>query len=102
MTGNIDPREHDAHELARMMIGRDMPPPFHADIRPVARNGWNWRSRPCRGRPLRRFAARGQLTVHAGEIVGIAGISGNGQAELARLISGEGRAWQTASATRCG
>ncbi len=24
VTGNIDPRDHDAHELARLMIGRDM------------------------------------------------------------------------------
>ena len=29
------------------------------------------------------------LTVHSGEIIGIAGISGNGQKELAALISGE-------------
>ena len=31
------------------------------------------------------------LAVRAGEVVGIAGISGNGQAELARLLSGEDR-----------
>lgn len=32
------------------------------------------------------------LTVHAGEIVGIAGISGNGQKELVELIAGQRRA----------
>ena len=29
VTGDVDPREHDSHDLARMMIGRDMPPPQH-------------------------------------------------------------------------
>ena len=34
VTGNVDPREHDAHDLARMMIGRDMPEPMPAEVLP--------------------------------------------------------------------
>ncbi|MGO8565319.1 ABC transporter ATP-binding protein, partial [Rhizobium ruizarguesonis] len=30
VTGDVDPREHDSHDLARMMIGRDMPAPISA------------------------------------------------------------------------
>ncbi|MCF1709356.1 ABC transporter ATP-binding protein [Tabrizicola sp. J26] len=92
VTGNIDPREHDAHELARMMIGRDMPPPLHADIRPVGEKRLELAGLDhVEDDPFAVSLHGVSLTVHAGEIVGIAGISGNGQAELARLISGETR-----------
>ena len=39
--------------------------------------------------PFGTDLANVSLAVHAGEIVGIAGVSGNGQAELAALLSGE-------------
>ncbi|MER9197438.1 ABC transporter ATP-binding protein [Mesorhizobium australicum] len=90
ITGNVDPRGHDAHDLARMMIGRDMPKPMPA----VAHSGGEKRLEIVRldHRPDDPFAAElsdVSLTVRAGEILGIAGISGNGQSELAALISGE-------------
>ncbi|MBY4610490.1 ABC transporter ATP-binding protein [Rhizobium sp. 9T] len=89
VTGHVDPRQHDAHELARMMIGRDMPEPMPP--LPLAEGekrleliGLDYRSDPF-AVPLSNVS----LTVRAGEILGIAGISGNGQSELAALISGE-------------
>ncbi|RWF51232.1 MAG: ABC transporter ATP-binding protein [Mesorhizobium sp.] len=90
ITGNVDPRDHDAHDLARMMIGRDMPQPMPA----VAHSGGEKRLEivGLDHRPDDPFAAAlsdVSLTVRAGEILGIAGISGNGQSELAALISGE-------------
>lgn len=90
VTGTVDPRDHDAHDLARMMIGRDMPEP----VPPLAREqgekrleliGLSYTPESPFAVPLRNVA----LTLRAGEILGIAGISGNGQAELAELISGE-------------
>jgi len=68
-------------DLARLMCGRELSPP---------------RREPGeRGRPLlslERVSARrlheASLTVHAGEIVGIAGVSGNGQRDLADVIAG--------------
>ncbi|RWX66131.1 ABC transporter ATP-binding protein [Mesorhizobium sp. M4B.F.Ca.ET.089.01.1.1] len=90
VTGNVDPRDHDAHDLARMMIGRDMPQPMPA----VAHSGGD-KCLEIVGldhRPDDPFAvplSDVSLTVRAGEILGIAGISGNGQSELAALISGE-------------
>ncbi len=90
VTGNVDPREHDAHDLARMMIGRDMPEPT-----PVAANavgetrleliGLDYTPDDPFAMPLSKVS----LSLQAGEILGIAGISGNGQSELAALISGE-------------
>ncbi|RVD40178.1 ATP-binding cassette domain-containing protein, partial [Mesorhizobium sp. M4A.F.Ca.ET.020.02.1.1] len=90
VTGNVDPRDHDAHDLARMMIGRDMPQPMPA----VAHSGGDKRLEivGLDHRPDDPFAvplSDVNLTVRGGEILGIAGISGNGQSELAALISGE-------------
>ncbi|ANL30430.1 sugar ABC transporter ATP-binding protein (plasmid) [Rhizobium phaseoli] len=89
VTGHVDPRAHDAHELARMMIGRDMPEPIPP--LPLAEGekrleliGLDYRVDPF-AVPLSNVS----LAVRAGEILGIAGISGNGQSELAALISGE-------------
>lgn len=90
VTGNVDPRDHDAHDLARMMIGRDMPQAMPA----VAHSGGDKRLEivGLDHRPDDPFAvplSDVNLTVRGGEILGIAGISGNGQSELAALISGE-------------
>ena len=90
ITGHVDPHDHDAHDLARMMIGRDMPEAIPA--MPLADGekrleiiGLDYRPDDPFGMPLSTIS----LTVRSGEILGIAGISGNGQKELAALISGE-------------
>lgn len=90
VTGHVDPREHDAHDLARLMIGRDMPEPMpalpHSDgEKRLEITGLDYRPDDPFAMPLSDVS----LTVRAGEILGIAGISGNGQSELAALISGE-------------
>ena len=52
------------------------------------RRRWRWRA--CRRRDAARAwrFATSSLTLRAGEIIGIAGVSGNGQAALAGVISG--------------
>lgn len=90
VTGNVDPRDHDAHDLARMMIGRDMPEVMPALAMPEGEKrleiiGMDYTPDDPFATPLSGIS----LTVRSGEILGIAGISGNGQAELAALISGE-------------
>ncbi|KGD96838.1 ABC transporter ATP-binding protein [Rhizobium sp. YS-1r] len=90
VTGNVDPREHDTHDLARMMIGRDMPEPIPAlplsgGERRLEIIGLDYTPDDPFAVPLSGIS----LTVRAGEILGIAGISGNGQSELSALISGE-------------
>jgi simple sugar transport system ATP-binding protein len=102
VTGRCDPRAETPDTLARMMIGRDLPRPN----RPAAGTGGprlevaglqRSPSDPSGG-SLRNV----HLTVHAGEVVGIAGVSGNGQRELVEAISGEELAADAASVRLCG
>ncbi len=75
-------------KLAELMCGHPISPP---EKRPVETGrillkliGLNLEVGPDRRRKLRNVT----LDVHAGEIVGVAGVSGNGQRELAEVIAG--------------
>ena len=75
-------------ELARLMVGREVVFTVEkkpANPGPVALAVESICAENDRGLPaLRDFS----LHVHAGEIVGIAGVAGNGQSELAQVITG--------------
>jgi len=90
VTARVDPRDHDKSELARMMIGREIPKISADTTHRVAEdrlvlNRLSLPSQTRFGTTLHDIS----LSVKSGQIVGIAGISGNGQAELAAAISGE-------------
>jgi ABC-type uncharacterized transport system ATPase subunit len=90
VTASVSPHDHSARELATLMIGRPMPPPLHPTPHDpgeerLALSGLNFANDDPFGMSLTEVS----LTVRSGEIVGIAGVSGNGQQELAALISGE-------------
>jgi general nucleoside transport system ATP-binding protein len=90
VTGTADPRQEPASTLARMMIGRDLPacqreaPSDRGEERLIL-DGLTRQSRDPFGTDLHDIT----LTVRGGEIVGIAGVSGNGQRELLAVLSGE-------------
>nr|CAA6829703.1 MAG: ABC transporter ATP-binding protein [uncultured Thiotrichaceae bacterium] len=90
VTGTADPRQETAKSLAEMMIGKELPMCDHA---PASQLGdellvVNQLSREADdqfGTDLKDIS----LNVRAGEIFGIAGVSGNGQQELLYALSGE-------------
>ncbi|HEV7305554.1 ABC transporter ATP-binding protein [Ensifer sp.] len=80
--------ETNARELARMMVGRDVRMELPRSPKPPGRTVLSVENLTCRaetGLPAVRDVS---LHVRAGEIVGIAGVSGNGQTELALALSG--------------
>lgn len=91
VTGTVNPNEKTAKELATLMIGHEVPSVTarHTQLtgdKPLLQlSSVSVLNRDPFGTSLNNI----DLAVHGGEIVGIAGVSGNGQQELSRLISGE-------------
>jgi len=102
VTGHCDPRAETPESMARMMIGKDLPHPQHGLPTPgVARLTLAALTKKAAD-PFGVGLEDVHLTVHAGEIVGIAGVSGNGQQELLAAISGETLVRSKLSITLCG
>jgi simple sugar transport system ATP-binding protein len=89
VSGHCDPGVESASSLARMMIGSDLPHPRHREPRAgdaaLVVDALDLPSDHPFGIALKGVS----LTVRVGEIVGIAGVSGNGQQELLAALSGE-------------
>jgi simple sugar transport system ATP-binding protein len=84
----VNVAETDARALARMMVGRDVGMELARSPAAPGRIVLSVENLTCRseiGLPAVRDVS---LTVRAGEIVGIAGVSGNGQTELSLALSG--------------
>jgi simple sugar transport system ATP-binding protein len=90
VTGTAIPRDETPASLARLMIGRELPvcaaPLYTGKQKPVLEVD---RLSLVSDDPFGTTLENISLTVNAGEILGIAGISGNGQAELLAALSGE-------------
>ncbi len=89
VTGEVDPSKETNASLSRLMIGAE-PPALRqrastqgAEVLTV--KGLSLPRLDPYGVDLKDIA----FSVHAGEIVGIAGVSGNGQQELMAVLSGE-------------
>ncbi len=89
VTGVCDPRQESNASLSRLMIGAEPPALEHREVILGATvlevRDLNLDREDQFGVDLRHIA----LAVRAGEVVGIAGVSGNGQKEFLYALSGE-------------
>jgi simple sugar transport system ATP-binding protein len=89
VTGDCDPRQETNASLSRMMIGAEPPALQHHERQP---GDVVLRVNDLRLDSEDQFGVRldgVSMEVRAGEVVGIAGVSGNGQSELLHALSGE-------------
>ncbi len=90
VTGECVPARETPQSMARLMIGKALPRCEHGPAQAAGElrlrlAGLSHAADDPFGTDLKDI----HLDVHAGEIVGIAGVSGNGQQELLHAISGE-------------
>jgi simple sugar transport system ATP-binding protein len=90
VAGQCLPSQESPKSMARLMIGKDLPVCEHTQAKEggevrLKLAGLSHGSDDPFGTDLQDL----HLDVHSGEIVGIAGVSGNGQQELLHAISGE-------------
>lgn len=90
VTGHVLPKDNSTSDLAKLMIGRELPTYVHADYTGDKATCFEISNlSKTADDPFGVSLAGINLNIQAGEIMGIAGISGNGQAELLALLSGE-------------
>jgi simple sugar transport system ATP-binding protein len=98
LTGVCDPREETNASLSRLMIGAEPPALEHVARAPgevvLSVKGLSLTRQDPFGVDLEGI----DLQVRAGEVVGLAGVSGNGQKELLWALSGE----DTRAGVQCG
>ncbi len=99
VTGEVDPTQETNASLSRLMIGAEPPAlthrPSKAGAVALSVQGLSLPQLDPFGVTLKDIG----LTVRAGEIVGVAGVSGNGQQELMAALSGEDRRAPAGSVT---
>jgi general nucleoside transport system ATP-binding protein len=85
VTGTVSRQETSVDELARLMVGRELQP---LSERVSLAGGPLLQVENLTVRDRQTIVDGVAFTVHHGEIVGIAGVSGNGQSELLQAITG--------------
>lgn len=86
--GTVETSEHSSDDFARMMVGRDVL--FQLDKESVSTGQPVLEVSGLRAENDRGIEAVSgvDITINEGEIVGLAGVSGNGQKELAEALAG--------------
>jgi len=85
--GEIATSDADERVIARMMVGADTPATPRDAMEPGA-PVLQLKAATFKSDNARTTLRSVDLTIHAHEVVGIAGVSGNGQSTLARMVSG--------------
>jgi energy-coupling factor transporter ATP-binding protein EcfA2 len=77
-----------AHDLAELMVGSELPTPDTSESTVTDEVALELRDLAVRNEDGRQVVHDINLRIHRGEIVGIAGVEGNGQGELVDAIIG--------------
>ncbi|MCG5220738.1 ABC transporter ATP-binding protein [Streptosporangium sp. KLBMP 9127] len=85
------PAEVTARQLAELMVGSELPTPETRESTVTDRVVLDVREASVLGETGRPVLREVSFPVHAGEVVGIAGVEGNGQSELISAIMGLAR-----------
>ena len=91
VVGHLITKETDEQEIARLMVGRDVllrVEKTEAKPGPIALRVENLSANSDQGVPALRGVS---FDLHQGEILGIAGVEGNGQSELVETLAGTRR-----------
>lgn len=89
LIGTVKRAETDTDELARMMVGRDIALTVNKHARPISDEiGLRVEDVTVQNQHRKNVLQHLSFTIRRGEILGIAGVSGNGQEELAEVLSG--------------
>ncbi|MBN9245599.1 MAG: ABC transporter ATP-binding protein [Mesorhizobium sp.] len=102
VVGHCNPREETAASLARMMVGNEVKAVVRAPVEGIDKAAALLEIRNLSRKPATPFSIPLRdisLSVRAGEVIGIAGVAGNGQGEFFEAVSGEVRQ-DTAGAVR--
>jgi ABC-type uncharacterized transport system ATPase subunit len=89
---HTDPRKETAASLARMMVGTEVHAVVRAPIEGIEKASPLLEIKSLSRKPATPFSMplrNISLNVRAGEIIGIAGVAGNGQGEFFEAVSGE-------------
>ena len=84
----VDPKSVTARQLAELMVGSELPSPSTEESTVTAHEVLAITNLTLGSSDGREILGDVTLTIHAGEILGIAGVEGNGQAELVEAIMG--------------
>ena len=84
----VKPSDVSASDLAELMVGSELPKPQLSDAKAQETVGLHLDEVTVLGEDNRPIVDNVSLSVHCGEILGIAGVEGNGQHELVGAILG--------------
>jgi simple sugar transport system ATP-binding protein len=85
---SVDPREVTSRQLATLMVGSELPSPEARESTVTDAPILSVTDLSVHAADGRALVAAATFTIHRGEVVGIAGVEGNGQAELIEAIMG--------------
>jgi len=84
----VTPAEVSSRQLAELMVGSELPSPQTTESTVTDRPVLTVENLTVRDEDGRALVDDVSFTIHAGEVLGIAGVEGNGQAELVDAIMG--------------